>query len=56
MMLMSAQSTSNGTEVHRSDIFDLNNEENKRRWGYEKMSKKEILDLGDQHAAWRYIL
>jgi predicted MFS family arabinose efflux permease len=56
MMLVSAQPMSNGTEVQRSDIFDLDNEENKRRWGYENMSKKEILDLGDQHAAWRYIL
>ncbi len=56
IMLMSGESMSNGTEVQRSDIFDRGNEENKRRWGYENMSEKQILDLGDQHAAWRYIL
>ncbi|CAF3382980.1 unnamed protein product [Rotaria socialis] len=44
------------TEVQSSDTFDVVSEEDRRRWGYEYMSEKEILDLGDQHAAWRYIL
>ena len=26
------------------------------KWGYESMSEQEIRDLGDKHAAWRYIL
>ncbi|CAF2216307.1 unnamed protein product [Rotaria magnacalcarata] len=44
------------TEVQSSNTFDVVSEEDRRRWGYEYMSEKEILDLGDQHAAWRYIL
>jgi hypothetical protein len=34
----------------------LGSEEDRRKWGYENMSEKEIRDLGDKHAAWRYIL
>jgi hypothetical protein len=38
------------------DVFGLGSEEDRRKWGYENMSEKEIRDLGDKHAAWRYIL
>ena len=55
-VLMDPESISNGTEVQCPDTIDIGSEENRRRWGYENMSEQEILDLGDQHAAWRYIL
>jgi MFS family permease len=38
------------------DVFGLGSEEDRRKWGYENMSEKQIRDLGDKHAAWRYIL
>ncbi|CAF1414163.1 unnamed protein product [Rotaria sp. Silwood1] len=38
------------------DMFGLGSAEDRRRWGYENMSEQEIRDLGDKHAAWRYIL
>jgi MFS family permease len=38
------------------DIFGLGSSEDRRRWGYENMSEEQIRDLGDKHAAWRYIL
>ncbi len=38
------------------DVFGLSSEEDRRKWGYENMSEKDIRDLGDKHAAWRYIL
>ena len=38
------------------DVFGLGSEEEKRRWGYENMSEKEIYNLGDKHASWRYII
>ncbi|CAF4175222.1 unnamed protein product, partial [Rotaria sp. Silwood2] len=50
------ETMSYGTEIQRPDTFNIGSEEDRRRWGYENMSEKEILDLGDQHAAWRYIL
>ncbi|CAF2465431.1 unnamed protein product [Rotaria sp. Silwood2] len=53
---VSAQSISYGTDVKCPDIFGVDNEENRRRWGYETLSEQEIRDLGDDHAAWRYIL
>jgi hypothetical protein len=38
------------------DVFGLSSTEDRRRWGYENMSEQQIRDLGDKHAAWRYIL
>ncbi|CAF0820490.1 unnamed protein product [Adineta ricciae] len=38
------------------DVFGLGSVEDRQRWGYENMSEKEIRDLGDKHAAWRYII
>ena len=38
------------------DVFGLGTDEDRRRWGYENMTEEEIRDLGDKHAAWRYIL
>lgn len=38
------------------DVYGVGSEEDRRKWGYENMSEEEIRDLGDQHAAWRYIL
>jgi MFS family permease len=38
------------------DLSGLGTEEDRRKWGYEHMSEEEIRDLGDKHAAWRYIL
>ena len=32
------------------------NDENKRKWGYENMTEAEIRNLGDKHCAWRYIV
>lgn len=37
------------------DVFGLGSEEDRQKWGYENMTEKEIRDLGDKHAAWRYI-
>ncbi|CAF3887264.1 unnamed protein product [Rotaria sp. Silwood1] len=54
--LVSMDSTSCGTDVKRSHISGLGSQGDKRRWGYENMSEQEICDLGDEHAAWRYIL
>ncbi|CAF3000405.1 unnamed protein product [Rotaria sp. Silwood2] len=56
LAVASADSTSYGTDVERSDSCGLGSEEDRRRWGYENMSEEEIRDLGDRHAAWRYIL
>jgi hypothetical protein len=39
-----------------TDVFGLGTDDDRRRWGYENMSEKEISDLGDRHVAWRYIL
>jgi len=39
-----------------TDVFGLGTDDDRRRWGYENMSEKEICDLGDRHVAWRYIL
>ena len=38
------------------NIFVLGTAEDRRRWGYENRSEQQIRDLGDQHAAWRYII
>ena len=38
------------------DVCGLGAEEDRQRWGYEHMSEEEIRDLGDKHAAWRYII
>jgi sugar phosphate permease len=38
-----------------ADVFGLGSPEDRQRWGYEKMSEEEVRDLGDTHAAWRYI-
>ncbi|CAF1089412.1 unnamed protein product [Adineta steineri] len=38
------------------DIYGYGSEEDRRKWGYEHMSEEDIRDLGDKHAAWRYIL
>jgi hypothetical protein len=38
------------------DVFGFGNEEDRPILGYENMSEEEIRDLGDKHAAWRYIL
>jgi hypothetical protein len=46
--------TANATTT--GDEFGLGSAEDRRRWGYENMSDEELRDLGDKHAAWRYIL
>jgi MFS family permease len=46
--------TTSSTEI--VDVFGMGSEEDRRKWGYEHLSEKEIRDLGDKHAAWRYIL
>ncbi|UJR34789.1 hypothetical protein I4U23_027570 [Adineta vaga] len=46
--------TNTKTEV--VDIFGLGTDEDRKKWGYENMTEQEIRDLGDKHAAWRYIL
>ncbi|CAF1142617.1 unnamed protein product [Adineta steineri] len=38
------------------DVYGYGSEEDRRKWGYEHMSEEDIRDLGDKHAAWRYIL
>ncbi|CAF0905850.1 unnamed protein product [Adineta steineri] len=39
------------------DVYDgCGSEEDRRKWGYAHLSEEEIRDLGDKHAAWRYIL
>ncbi|CAF3627743.1 unnamed protein product [Rotaria sp. Silwood1] len=54
--LGSTNSASCEADMDRSDTCGLGSEEDRRRWGYENMSEQEIRDLGDKHAAWRYIL
>ncbi|CAF1075727.1 unnamed protein product [Adineta ricciae] len=44
------------TSTEPVDIFGLGTAEDRKKWGYENMSEQEIRDLGDKHAAWRYIL
>ncbi|CAF1424144.1 unnamed protein product [Rotaria sp. Silwood1] len=39
-----------------TDIFKIYTMEDRRQWGYEKMTEEQIRNLGDRHAAWRYIL
>ena len=39
-----------------TDVFALGSAGDRRKWGYENMSDEQILNLGDKHAAWRYIL
>ncbi|CAF1237997.1 unnamed protein product [Adineta steineri] len=38
------------------DVFGLGSVEDRKRWGYENMSEEQLRDLGDKHAAWRYII
>ncbi|CAF1166293.1 unnamed protein product [Adineta ricciae] len=39
-----------------ANVCGTGSEEDRRRWGYEHMTEVEILDLGDKHVGWRYIL
>ncbi|CAF3297553.1 unnamed protein product [Rotaria socialis] len=48
--------TASNAEADTIDIFNLGSAEGRQRWGYENMSEKKIRNLGDKHAAWRYIL
>jgi hypothetical protein len=48
--------TTTTTKKQIVDILEFCSEEDRRRWGYENLSEQEIRDLGDKHAAWRYIL
>ena len=48
--------TVSNTDTNTIDIFSLGSAEDRQRWGYENMSEKKIRNLGDKHAAWRYIL
>ncbi len=38
------------------DVYGFGSEEDRQKWGYENMSEKEIRNLGDKHATWRYII
>ena len=38
------------------DLFGLGSVEDRQRWGYEHLSEQQIRNLGDKHAAWRYML
>ncbi|CAF1203484.1 unnamed protein product [Adineta steineri] len=38
------------------DVFGLGSVEDRKRWGYENISEEQLRDLGDKHAAWRYII
>jgi hypothetical protein len=48
--------TTTTTKKQIVDALGLCSEEDRRKWGYENLSEQEIRDLGDKHAAWRYIL
>ena len=39
-----------------ADVFGLSSVEDRKKWGYEKLSEEEVRNLGDKHVAWRYIL
>ena len=39
-----------------ADLFGLGSAEDRQRWGYESLSEHQIRNLGDKHAAWRYML
>ncbi|CAF3091200.1 unnamed protein product [Rotaria sp. Silwood2] len=39
-----------------TDVFGIGTMEDRQRWGYEKLTEEQISNLGDRHAAWRYIL
>ncbi|CAF3986836.1 unnamed protein product [Rotaria sordida] len=39
-----------------TDVFGIGTMEDRRRYGYENMTEEQIRNLGDKHAAWRYIL
>lgn len=45
-----------GSPPHEDEVNDFESEEYLRRWGLEGKSKKEILELGDNHPAFRYVL
>lgn len=38
------------------DPARLDHEDEKKRWGYESLSRDELLELGDQHRGFRYVL
>lgn len=42
--------------VSENEVHDYDDEEYKRRWGLEGKTRQEIVDLGDDHPAFRYIL
>lgn len=42
--------------VKENEVHDLEDDEYKRRWGLEGMSRQDIIDLGDKHPAFRYVL
>lgn len=45
-----------GPAPGRDEIPDFDSEEAKRRWGQEGMTRDQIVDLGDNHPAYRYML
>lgn len=45
-----------GPPPTEDEANDFESEEYLRRWGLEGKSKKEILELGDNHPAFRYVL
>jgi hypothetical protein len=38
------------------EVQDVDSEEHKKRWGLEGMTRDQIVELGDEHPAYRYIL
>lgn len=45
-----------GSPPHEDEVHDTESPEYLRRWGLEGKSQKEILELGDDHPAFRYVL
>ena len=50
--------TYTATNVDRNTvgIISFGSDEDRQRWSYENVSEKTIRNLGDKHAAWRYIV
>lgn len=45
-----------GPPPSQDEAHDIESEDYKRKWGLEGMTRDEIVELGDDHPAYRYIL
>jgi hypothetical protein len=45
-----------GAPLAEDEVLQLESDESKRRWGLQGMTRDEIVELGDKHPGYRYML